>query len=60
MNSIRRAKPRDINVVIVNMDMMDATVGHDPEQKDVDMVDVPRKCSYLVNWTLASLSLKPK
>lgn len=40
MNSKRKAEFKDINVLIVDMDVLDTSIEHDLEQGDVEMVDV--------------------
>lgn len=43
LNSIRKVDPRYINVVIMDMDMLDAPRGHGLEQDDVRTMDVPKE-----------------
>lgn len=40
MNSIRNVELKDVNVVIVDMDMLDVPGRQGPEQKDIEMVDI--------------------
>lgn len=43
LSSTRKAKPQDINVVIVDMDMIDVVDEQGREQEDVEMVDALEK-----------------
>lgn len=41
MNLIKKVKPRDLNVVIVNMEMVDVPSEQNLEQQNIKMLDVP-------------------
>lgn len=60
MNLIRKAEPRDFNMVILDMNMLDVSGGQGPKQKDVEMKDVSEEVFIPNGLDPMPSSLSPK
>lgn len=59
MNLIRKAEPRDFNMVILDMNMLDVSGGQGPKQKDVEMKDVSEEV-FIPNGLDPTIEPKPQ